>query len=278
MAKNSLSGVYNDTRDQGSKLLKSFLVPVAEVECEWDENIRERNDEHIESWLNTLEQGDYVPAILVEMRDGVPWVIEGFHRHTAVMEHDPDGLIECKEWKGSQGDKLITMRASTTGLPLTFLQDAEVIASIKEEEDITSDQLAKRIGLSRTAVNNKLLVAEASDEVKAMIRDGKVSATTVVDVIIDVGHEKALAKLEHLLERAERKGKAKVTGPGGPKAFSSAKMRAALELVSTGLDYEQIALDKDELGDGDVDVTLTLDKADLFELINIIEDYVEHNE
>ena len=277
MSKNSLHGVYTEQRENGAKLQKSFLIPVAEVQCDWNENIRPLNREHVDSWLHTLDEGDYVPAILVEMRDGVPWVIEGFHRHTAVTEHDPDALIECKEWKGSEGDKLITMRSSTTGLPLTFLQDAEVIAAIKEAEDLSSEQVAKRLGLSRTAVNNKMLVHEACDEIKQMITDGKVSATTVVEVITEVGQEKALAKIQHLLDRANRQGKAKVTaGSGGTKAFSAAKMRSVLELLSKGLDYEDFALNQDKLNDGDVDIELTLPKGEMVELMNIIEDYVEH--
>jgi predicted DNA-binding protein (UPF0251 family) len=279
MAKNSLSGVYNDTKDQGSKLQKTFLLPVSEVQCDWDENIRPLNEEHIDNWLNTLDQGDYVPAILVEMREGVPWVIEGFHRHTAVTQHDEDGLIECKEWKGSEGEKLITMRASTSGLPLTFLEDAEVIADIKIAEDLSSEQLGKRLGISRTAVNNKLLIAEAEKGVKKLIREEKVSATTAIEVITKHGQKKALAQLKHLLERANRKGKAKVTaGSGGTKAFSAAKMRAVLELLAKGLDYEDFATNQDKLGDGDVDIELTLPKGEMVELMNIVEDYVEHNE
>jgi len=275
MAKNSLSGVYSDTKDQGSKLQKSFMIPVSEVECDWDENIRPLNQEHIDRWLSTLDSKDYVPAILVEMREGTPHVIEGFHRHTAVTQHDPDGLIECKEWKGSEGDKLITMRASTTGLPLTFLEDAEVLQEIKDAEECTAEQLAKRLGVSRTAVNNKLLVAESDPKVKAYIADGAISATRAIEIIIEVGQKKAAKKIKVELDRANRKGKSKVTAGTGPKAFSVAKFRTVLELLSQGLDYEKFALNQDEL-DGEVDLTITLPKGEMSEFVNIIEDYLEH--
>lgn len=280
MAKNSLSSVYNDTREEGAKLQKTFFLPIHTVQCTWDENIRPRNDEHTDSWKNTFLKNDYIPPILVEMRNGEPHVIEGFHRHTAQFELDAEGkgngLIECKEWKGSVGDKLITMRNSTTGLPLTFLEDAEVILRILKEEDLTAEKLASRIGVSRTAVNNKVLVAEAQDEIKELIREEKISATMAIDFIIKHG-DKALNHIEHALDKANRKGAAKVTrGSSGPKAFSAAKLRNAVELLAKGLDTEEFVNNLDSYGDGDVDITLTLSKDEVVELVYTIDEYCEH--
>lgn len=280
---NSLSSVYSDQREAGAKLQKTFLIPIEAIQCDWDENIRPRNEEHIETWKDTMRKSDYVPPVLVEMRDGVPHVIEGFHRYTAkrelvVNEKHEDYLLLCAEWKGSLADKLITMRNSTHGLPLTYLEDAEVILEVKTAGGYTAEQLAQRLGISRTAVNDKVLVAEACDEIKDMIRDEQISATMARDFIVKHGVD-ALAHIKRALERANKKGKARVTARvGGTKQFSAAKARAVLELLAAGLDYENFALNKDKLGDGDVDITLTLDKQLMEELVDILEDYVEHTE
>ena len=276
---NSLSGVYTATKDSGASLQKEFLIPISSIQCDWDENIRDLNQEHIERWQHSMREGEWIPSVLVEMREGVPHVIEGFHRYTAkeqLIEQEgfEDDLLLVKEWKGSAADRKVTMRASTSGLPLTYLQDAEVIAGIKKDGDYTPEQLAARLGISRTAVNNKLLLAEAPEEIKQLVKEEKVSGTVAVEAIIKHG-DKALNHLQHMLKKTEAQGGNKVRG-SGPKAFSAAKLRSIAELLLAGMDYEKFISDYDKLGDGQVDVELSLDKADMYELVMILEDYDEY--
>ncbi|MFG1549467.1 hypothetical protein ABMA80_15710 [Halobacteriovorax sp. FRX-3] len=276
---NSLSGVYNATKDEGACLQKEFRIPIAHVKCDWSENIRERDDEHIERWKHSMRNGEYIPSVLVEMREGVPWVIEGFHRYTSkeeLIEQEgfEDETLLVKEWKGSVADRKVTMRASTSGLPLTFLQDAEVIAEIKNDGNYTPESLAKRLGISRTAVNNKLCLAEACEEIKQLVKDDVISGTTAVEAITQHG-DKALAHLQHLIKKNENKGgSARVRGTG-PKAFSQAKMRTVVELLLAGFDYEKFIENYNEIGDGDVDQEFTLDKKDMYDLVMILEEYAE---
>lgn len=276
---NSLSAVYNATKDDGAVLQKEFRIPIAHIKCEWKENIRPKDKEHIERWKHSIRSGETIPSVLVEMRDGVPWVIEGFHRYTAkeeLIEQEgfDDETLLVKEWKGSEADRYVTMAASTTGLPLTYLQHAEVLALIKKAGDYTPEQLAARIGVSRTAINNKLLLAEASKEIKELVEQEKVSGTVAVDAIIKHG-DKALEHLKHMLKKAEDKGGVKVRGSGS-KAFSQAKMCTIMELLSAGWDYEDFISNQDRLGDGEVDITITLDEQDALYLVSIIEDYDEY--
>lgn len=276
---NALSAVYNANKDVGASLQKEFLIPISQIECDWDENIRERDDDHIERWKHSMREEEWIPSVLIEMREGVPHVIEGFHRYTAkeeLVEQEgfENDLLLVKEWKGSAADRKVTMRASTSGLPLTYLQDAEVIADIKKDGDYTPEQLAARLGISRTAVNNKLLLAEAPEEIKELVKQDKVSGTTAVEAIIKHGN-KALNHLKHMLKKSESKGGSKVRG-SGPKAFSQAKLRTLAELMLVGFDYEEFISNQDEYGDGDVDVTLTLDKQDMLDAIEILEEYEEY--
>lgn len=278
---NSLNAVYTAAKDDGACLKKEFEIPISLIQCEWDENIRPKNDEHIERWKHTMRTGDYVPAVLVELRDGVPYVIEGFHRYTAkeqlVEQEGADDLLLVKEWKGSEDEKLITMHASTSGLPLTYLEDAEVILRIKAAGDYTPESLGQRMGVSRTTINNKILLAEASEEIKQLVREEKVSATVAIEAIIKHG-DKALNHLEHMLKKAEAKGKPSKVRGSGAKAFSQAKLRTIAELLLVGFDYEKFVENYDELGDGDVDQEITLDKADMYELVMLLEEYSEYKE
>lgn len=274
---NSLSGVYNANKEEGASRRSSFSLPIDVVKCDWTENIRPRDDEHVASWRNTIQQGDYVPAILVEMREGEPWVIEGFHRYDAHVEEGTPS-IECKEWKGTDADKLITMRASTGGKPLTFLQDAEVILGIKEKTGLSPEKLGQRLGISRTAVNNKIAIAEAEDAIKTLIIEEKIAATEALKFIIEHGAD-ALKHINHALDKAILKGAKKVTPRGaGTPTFSAAKFRNIAEITLLGVDDEDFvnvpALETED----DVELVLTLPKRDAIELLELLDEYNEFKE
>ena len=274
----ALSAVYSEQRDNGAKLQKTFLIPHGVLVCSWDENIRDLNEDHVLQWIHTIREGGYVPPVLVEMRGDDPHVIEGFHRWEAydrILKEDDgfDSVVLCAEWKGDEGDKLVTMRNSAGGLPLSYLEDAEVILQIKKAKNYTPEQLGQHLGISRTAVNNKILLAEAPKAIKKLVLEEKISATAAIEHIIKHGKD-ALAHIKRALAKAADKGKPRAGG-AGPKAFSNAKLRAIAELIAAGADFEQFVNDYDELGDGDVDVTLTLTKADMNELVNAIDDYCD---
>lgn len=276
---NSLSKVYEEKREDGAKLQKTFLLPVDVLVVDHDENIRHELDmEHAMRFAHSYKEGKEVPPVYVKMVDGMPHLIEGYHRVTGFMEaqkDDPDLMcIECKEFKGDDVERLLFMMDSSDGKPTTFLEKAEAMNKLNKDFNMNAAAIAKRQGVSHTDVQNKILLAESPEELKQMVIDGKVSATMAVEYITKHGKD-ALKRLEFDLERALNKGKTKVTaatGSAGP--FSAAKARRIVELLSHGLQYEAIIPQRGEL-EGEVDVELTLDADDMFELIEGVEEYLE---
>lgn len=275
----SLSAVYTEQKANGAKLKKSFEIPVDYLVVDHDKNFRTLNKDRVDAFAESYLLNRYVPAILVHIEDGAPTVRAGFHRVAGFLkaqESNPElTCIECKEIKGTESEVLAIALLENDGEPLTYLQRAEGMLRM-QQEGTPPEEISQVLGVSRTDVSNKLCLAEADDEIKAMVRDDQLSATNAVQYIIKHGVD-ALAHIKHDLERAANKGKTRVTAKSGGSAspFSAAKARNALELVTKGLDYEAVVA---ELGNmsGDVDLQLTLDVGEVKELIEYIEDYTDH--
>ena len=73
------------------------------------------------------------------------------------------------------------------------MEEAAGYHALMEEYDMTQDQVASRVGKSRSAVANALRLLNLPDEVAAMVREGKLSA----------GHARALLSIadEELLKQ-----------------------------------------------------------------------------
>jgi len=76
---------------------------------------------------------------------------------------------------------------------LNIMEEAAGYHALMEEYDMTQDQVASRVGKSRSAVANALRLLNLPDEVAAMVREGKLSA----------GHARALLSIadEELLKQ-----------------------------------------------------------------------------
>ncbi|AUR85201.1 hypothetical protein NVP1077O_37 [Vibrio phage 1.077.O._10N.261.45.A10] len=278
---NSLSSVYADKKEQGAKLQKTFLIPLDVIVVDHEQNVRiELDMEHAMRFAHSYLEGKEVPPVYVKMVDGMPHLIEGYHRFTGLEEackQDPElpALIECKEFKGDDCDRLIFMMDSSDGKPLTFLEKAEAMELLNSTYEMSAVEIGKRMGVSHTDVNNKLALAQSEQGIKDLVIEGKISATMAIEYLAKYGND-ALERILFDLEKALNAGKTKVTASSGSStaAFSAAKARTALELLSQGLEYEGIVAKLNKLK-GQVDCTLTLDASDMKDLILIIEEYTE---
>lgn len=281
---NSLSSVYKEKQEHGAKLQKTFLLPLDVLVVEHSENVRlELDMEHAMRFCHSYLEEKEVPPVYVKMIDGMPHLIEGYHRVTGRYEackQNPElpALIECKEFKGDEKDRLFFMMDSSDGKPLSFLEKALAMQRLYGEFELSAAAIGKRQGVSHTDVNNKLCLAQAGDDIHQLVIEGRISGTGAIEYITKFGVD-AYERILFDLERAAKKGSSKVTaGTGGSASpFSAAKARGALELLAKGLHYDSIVTKLAKLK-GDVDVTLTLDVDEMKELIEYIEEYVEHGE
>lgn len=265
----SLSSAYNRHRHAGAKLKKTFDMPLDVIVCDNGLNIRQLDEDHVTALAAAYQRGDEVPPIYVVMEDGFPLVVDGHHRYAAAVKAGLS-VLECKEFKGGAVDRLVFQIQSAGGKALTFLEKALAMHKMMSS-GLTSDDIANRMGVSRTDVANKLLLAEADPEIHKLVEEGKLSATNAVDYLVQHGVD-ALARIQFDLEKVNKTGGTRITAGTTKKAFSTAKMRAVLELLAKGLEYNA----RDLQGEGLHSMEIELTVEECKELITHVEDYCEH--
>ena len=106
-------------------------------------------------------------------------------------------------------DRTARLITANQGRPLTSLEEAEVIKRLRafgmENKDI-----AAKLGWSRGKASNLLILGSVAPEVRAMVKENKISATMAVE---ETRKDPAQApqRLKEAVERAEGDGKPKAT-------------------------------------------------------------------
>jgi hypothetical protein len=119
-------------------------------------------------------------------------------------------------------DLTLNILNSNDGLPLTALEKGEAVKRLQSFL-WGPGEIAKKTGWSISTVNNLILLYDAPDEIKDMVKSGKVAATLAINLLRENGPEKALEVLQSAVESSIAQGKEKATRgsverkPGGSK-------------------------------------------------------------
>jgi ParB-like chromosome segregation protein Spo0J len=106
-------------------------------------------------------------------------------------------------------DLTVALARTNSGKPLEPYELA-IVCKRLSRFGMDSDEIARRVGFTRTYVDNLLLLIGADAAIRQMVMDDKVSASTAVDAIKQHG-SKALERLQVALEQAQAGGKERVT-------------------------------------------------------------------
>ena len=224
--------------DAGAKRAEFFRVPLDQLNVLPDFNPRENSKDyrdHIEFLKNSMiaekESGartgwkDSHPAEVIAL-DGKVFVSNGHSRLLAAMATPagtvPDVPCVAKPAGTTMEELTVGLYTTNSGKPLSTLGQSEVVQRLVEDFGNSSSDVATKLQMSEKYVGQLLLLAEAPDELKQMIVDGKVSASLVIQTLLK-NPDGALEELKEGLEQAESQGKSKVTA----KTTKTAEQKAS---------------------------------------------------
>lgn len=173
------------------------------------------NIAHVE-WLcaSIMEEGVRKPLEVFKEGDDV-FVADGESRYRAVMMAIEKGVdiqtIPCiPEVRGTNdADRVLNQIVSNSGKRLTPLEEGH---NIKRAIGfgMTVDQIAAKLGRSRTHINRLLDFQSAPADVHTMVREGAVSASLAAEVVSGEGVS-AAEVIKAAVERAKASGRTKAT-------------------------------------------------------------------
>lgn len=231
----SLLSLYKAKEKNGTAttVKKTFLVPLAELYVEPGYNVREIDQEHVAEFRDAFIAGEFVTPLAVQVTEQGIKIIDGHHRYYGAKMASDEGheipRLECKDFAGSEADRIAFMVTSSQGKALSPLERAAAYQRLLNQ-GWTPAEIAKKVKRSAADVDQHLQLLECGDALIAMVRAGEVAPTTAVALSREHG-PKAEAVAQVQMEKAKAAGKTKLTRSAAIPQFSAAKARRLAELL-----------------------------------------------
>lgn len=202
-------------------------------------------------------------------KDGKSFIIiDGERRHRAIKAGQENGVLPkainvpvIVMPKPTLTEALLITLLSNDGKPLLPVEEAQAYKRLRDEE-LSEDQIAKKIGKSTNHVVNRLKLVNATPELKKALSEGKVGTTIATEILRKArtkGEEKELLKEVTSSTKGKEKVK-KELGIGQPNHTELKK------------EIKDLKKDKDELLTGKIPDPKRM--LDIFEaLVNGTNDY-----
>lgn len=146
----------------------------------------------IRSLADAYKRGDYVPPIIVKVRDGKVFVREGHRRRRAILLAISEGAdirkIQVLEHKGDEAEQTLLIATSNDGLPLTPLERAVIYGRLARW-GWSDQEIAERVARTAEHVRQARSLLELPLELKKMIQAGEVAATYAAELFREHGED-----------------------------------------------------------------------------------------
>lgn len=216
--------------------------------------------EHIERMAKCIQENGVlgIEPITVSQVEGEIFVLRGHCRRRAFLLAkewgvDFKGIRAYVDQNSTEQDRTLDLLNSNSGLPLNQLEKATVVERLVKL-GWTTGEIAKKMGVSHAAVNNLMILLNAPEEIKEMVKEGLVSSTLATETIQERGPEEATKDITKAAEGGKR-----VTAKTLPS-----KIKKVTVMRSEGIGKFAVKNDKFELdsAEGDFPCMLCLHRKD----------------
>lgn len=226
-----------DTRE-GIAVNKTFMVPFDKLYVEEGYNIRDIDQAHVEEFAESFAAGEYLPAMTVEVTARGVKILDGHHRYHGAklaIERGHEVLrIECKDFVGSEADKIAFMVNSSQGKQLSPVERANAYLRLKNQ-GWTNEEIAKKVKRSVSDVQQHLSLSGCAPEILDKINNRQMSYATGIELQRTHGANAGIAA-DEAMEKALKEGRSKVTKAVTAPQFSAKQARRLVELMSNASD------------------------------------------
>lgn len=231
----TLSTLYKHKQKNGTgtSVNKTYVVPLTELYVEPGFNVREIDQEHVAEFRDAFIAGEYIPPLAVQVTEKGIKILDGHHRYYGAIAATEAGhpilRIECKDFVGSDADRIAFMVTSSQGKPLTPIERGSAYLRMVNQ-GWEPAEISRKVKRSVSDVNLHLDLVRCDIELLDMVRSGEVAATTAVALSREHG-ARAPAIASEKLGKAKATGKKKITKSEAIPLFSASRARRVVELL-----------------------------------------------
>lgn len=232
---------HKDKNGTGITVKKTFMVPYEELYLEPGDNIRPPNEAHARKMCELWKSGTDLPALSVQVTEKGVKIIDGQHRYIGAGYAIADGVniprIECKDFIGTELERLAHQAGTSEGLAITPVQRATQYNRARNAGH-TIQEIADAFHRSTSDVETHLQLLSSGDELIKLVEAGEIAATTAVALSREHG-PKADSVATGLMSKAKAAGKKKLTRSAALPQFSAVKARKFIQAVAdAGLELD----------------------------------------
>ncbi len=170
----------------------ALSIPISQVECNADQPRKRFDDAALAELADTIrEHGILQPLTVRRLGSGYYQIIAGERRWRAArlagLSEVPAVVIEADDRKATE----LALIENLQREDLDPLEEAEGYKKLMESYQLTQEDVAERVGKSRSAVANALRLLGLCPEVRALVEEGKLSG----------GHARALLPLSATMQK-----------------------------------------------------------------------------
>lgn len=219
--------------DNSIKTQKTYMVEPGSIHIEQGYNVRDIDPDHVEEFRQAYVAGEFVPPLVVTVTENGIRVMDGHHRLMGAMAALPDVphlMLEVKDFKGTEADRVAFMITSSQGRALLPVERARAYLRLSNQ-GLSSKQIAAKVKRSSVDVDNHLNLLSAPEELVGMVQNGEVAMTTALALTREHGAA-AVTVAKDKLTKAKEKGKKKLTSSAASAKFSTKKSARIVKLIA----------------------------------------------
>ena len=187
-----LDALLGDEFTNEPEVKSSLFLPISQVESCAAQPRKQFDPDALADLADSIRQhGIILPLTVRKLQSGYYQIIAGERRWRAArmagLSQVPVVVIEADDRKAME----LAMIENLQREDLNPMEEAEGYRTLMEQYGLTQEETSQRVGKSRSAVANALRLLHLSDEVRALVEEGKLSG----------GHARALVPLTAELQK-----------------------------------------------------------------------------
>ena len=187
-----LDALLGDEFTNEPEVKSSLFLPISQVESCAAQPRKQFDPDALADLADSIRQhGIIQPLTVRKLQSGYYQIIAGERRWRAArmagLTQVPVVVIEADDRKAME----LAMIENLQRQDLNPMEEAEGYRTLMEQYGLTQEETSQRVGKSRSAVANALRLLHLSDEVRALVEEGKLSG----------GHARALVPLTAELQK-----------------------------------------------------------------------------
>lgn len=169
------NSVYDPTAQQDEKVSQEKTLPIAKLKANPDQPRRNFDQEGIEELAESIKEHGIIQPILVTPKGDGYEIVAGERRFRASQLAGIDEVPVIIRSMTDQNQLEISLIENIQRRDLNSVETATAYAKLRDQFNLTNDQIAKRVNKSPSAVINTMRLLKLPKEVVAIIAEGQIT-------------------------------------------------------------------------------------------------------